>query len=399
MSIQVGEFDTSTMQVGNSITVSWQGQVRPVMTSPALATASEQRPMAHLRIWNESGVGWGLQSNGGRQDIVAAGAWPVYELDPSEVSCVLTAKYVLPNQPVSQLYAILYQPDEPVPPTPVLGNSPIGIAGTVTTGSNVGSASAINYDPTAINGETPGSVQSTAASGGASPLVDVSDTNSTGGKRRFIQKTGEADINEDGSITAPAFHGTADHVPASGVQAGALPSGVTIGGSQVGGAVASANALGPFGAFSGVGNDTLYTHQPAGTATGFDVQTWDGAAAHAANLVDGSGVRYADQATNANNATTANSADSVPASGVQNGNLPSGVADLNGHPLRGMSHFSGTGSGTYNHNYSPTTPNYIGITSTEPNSTQTVGVDSIGSSTVHVNMPQAWPFTGLATAT
>lgn len=63
------------------------------------------------------------------------------------------------------------------------------------------------------------------------------------------------------------------------------------------------------------------------------------------------------------------------------------------------SSFSGTGAGTYSHFFRAKTPIYIGITSTELNSTQTVGVDTIASSNVHVNMPNNWPFVGIANLT
>lgn len=71
--------------------------------------------------------------------------------------------------------------------------------------------------------------------------------------------------------------------------------------------------------------------------------------------------------------------------------FPYGGGTFTGHKA-----FNGTGQGTYTHGLS-VTPDYVGITSTESNSSQTVGVDSLGSSTVHVNMPNAWPFVGVAT--
>lgn len=144
--------------------------------------------------------------------------------------------------------------------------------------------------------------------------------------------------------TLPASQVGSGYPPAS-LGSGALPSGITIPGGQVTSPVASAV-----------------------TATGAGELIASGAA----------------QA-----AVQANYGGTAPAHGYLA--FPFGGGTLTGHEA-----FSGTGAGTYTHGLN-VPPDFVGVTSNESNSTQTVGVDSIGSSTVHLNMPNAWPFVAVAT--
>ncbi|MGH8397491.1 MAG: hypothetical protein ACRETA_04510 [Gammaproteobacteria bacterium] len=91
---------------------------------------------SHLRIFNESGCGLQIQFNDGSDDYVPAGAWPVYELGNSVTQMSWQVTYVIPNAPINQLQLIYYYPGENVPAQPTLGNSPIGITGSVTTGGS-----------------------------------------------------------------------------------------------------------------------------------------------------------------------------------------------------------------------------------------------------------------------
>lgn len=90
---------------------------------------------------------------------------------------------------------------------------------------------------------------------------------------------------------------------------------------------------------------------------------------------------------------------SVPASNTSQVLLaPStGVAFRNnqGTGVFGLVSFIGTGPGTYTHGIN-TTPAFVGVTPNQLNSSQTVGVDTIGFPTVHVDMPNSWPFVALA---
>lgn len=68
-----------------------------------------------------------------------------------------------------------------------------------------------------------------------------------------------------------------------------------------------------------------------------------------------------------------------------------------GNQIIAFSFFFGTGSGTFNHGLG-TTPQWVGITETVLNSTMTVGVDNVGSTTVHVNTGTSSAWFGLAIA-
>lgn len=111
-----------------------------------LPTISVQGPsdLAHLRFFNESGCGIQIQFNDGTSDLVPAGAWPIYALQQNVTRVDWVVAYVIPNAPISTLQPVYYYPGEPLPENVVLGNSPIGITGAVTTGgstlSNEGNA-------------------------------------------------------------------------------------------------------------------------------------------------------------------------------------------------------------------------------------------------------------------
>jgi len=92
---------------------------------------------AHIRVFNESGVG--VQYTmiaSGDSDNIPAGGWGVIEVEPNDSQMNIVVQYTLPNPPVSIFNATYFDPGEVVPPVYTLGNSPIGIGGTVNT-SNV----------------------------------------------------------------------------------------------------------------------------------------------------------------------------------------------------------------------------------------------------------------------
>lgn len=78
------------------------------------------------------------------------------------------------------------------------------------------------------------------------------------------------------------------------------------------------------------------------------------------------------------------------------GAIPAGgLTHPSGNDLTWGSCFNGSATGTYSHNCQQT-PIWIGITCDNLNSSETVGVDSIGSSTVHVTVGAALPWIGHA---
>lgn len=94
-----------------------------------LAYATNERP-AHLRVYNESGVGISVQIGADRGDYIPAGSWPVYALGAHDDQVTLTFNSILGNAQITQVQATFYKPGESVPDI-VLGNSPAGIAGSV----------------------------------------------------------------------------------------------------------------------------------------------------------------------------------------------------------------------------------------------------------------------------
>lgn len=97
-----------------------------------------QGVLAHLYLLNESGVGLLINFAGvAETEIIPAGQWRIYTLDPNCTGVQFIADYIIPNAPVSNLYGVYYQPSEMPPQAGVLGNSPIGVSGTIATvGSN-----------------------------------------------------------------------------------------------------------------------------------------------------------------------------------------------------------------------------------------------------------------------
>lgn len=108
-------------------------------------------------FFNESGCGVQINFQGSaREGILPAGVWskpiPVYNQDTAINYQVL---YVIPNSPVSILYAVLYDADEVPLETAALGNSPIGISGNVTTSNVQTLTNDGNSAPTQIIESTP----------------------------------------------------------------------------------------------------------------------------------------------------------------------------------------------------------------------------------------------------
>lgn len=94
-----------------------------------------------LRLHNESGSGLSCRLNTSGQSFnLPAGGWQdcFPTAGDNELDC--TVLYVLPSPPVTLLLSTYYYPGETVPPVTTLGNSPIGIGGTVTTVGGVASS-------------------------------------------------------------------------------------------------------------------------------------------------------------------------------------------------------------------------------------------------------------------
>lgn len=123
MSIRLPAVDLTAASVGST------GQV--TLPQPKVQVGE----IAHLRLYNESGCGLTVAFSNGHTEAIPAGAWPMFEIEPEVQTYTWTVTYILPNAPVALLEAVYYFPYEGVPPTPALGNSPIGITGGVQTSS------------------------------------------------------------------------------------------------------------------------------------------------------------------------------------------------------------------------------------------------------------------------
>lgn len=121
----------SAFPVGKSGQINLNDVKGKVAYNPSNATEP-----AHLRIFNDSGSALSIASDDGSiQDYIPAGAWPVYELGQTTKYIDFTVLAMLPNPPIQLLMPTYYIPGEVVPDSPTLGNSPIGIGGTIQTSS------------------------------------------------------------------------------------------------------------------------------------------------------------------------------------------------------------------------------------------------------------------------
>lgn len=131
MSQLVPYVDLSLYAVGQNGQLQLSSTLAKVPVNPAINPIDN--PM-HIRIYNDSGSTLQIHDdNGTISDYVPAGAWPTYTLDPNSFTIYFSVVSILPNPPIQLLMATIYGPGETVPDTPQLGNSPVGIGGTVKT--------------------------------------------------------------------------------------------------------------------------------------------------------------------------------------------------------------------------------------------------------------------------
>lgn len=137
---------------------------------------------------------------------------------------------------------------------------------------------------------------------------------------------------------------------------------------------------------TGIYDDTHPVSLGSGTAVFLKLNTY----------FDGTNDRFTNNAgaaievvTNATNGLQWRSSNNTPTAGA--------IISWNAYQTFGkqVSYFSGTGAGTVSHGLG-TTPSWVGITENVASSTMTVGVDSIGSTTVHVNTGTASAWIGIA---
>ena len=132
MSIRLS-IDASVLSVGQIVPVTIQTDNAAV----AKGITYNNEELAHLHIFNESGVGFDADfKSSSKSFFIPAGGWPIIDLMQGEIQLTLTVAYVIPNAPVSMVVFIYYFPNEPIVSVPVLGNSPVGVGGSVSTVGN-----------------------------------------------------------------------------------------------------------------------------------------------------------------------------------------------------------------------------------------------------------------------
>jgi hypothetical protein len=144
MSIQLPTVDLTGAIVGQKFTVDFtafvkfdpQGILRGGLGTLNTPNSSGVSPNAHLEVFNESGCGLdATMKASGITFYIPAGKWGTANIAPNDSTCELRVRYILPNPPVSLLTPVYYSPGEEIPSGYTLGNSPIGIGGTVQTSS------------------------------------------------------------------------------------------------------------------------------------------------------------------------------------------------------------------------------------------------------------------------
>jgi hypothetical protein len=119
MSSQLPTIDISTAVVGSQYVLDFTAFVK---FNPANISQN-----ANLAIYNESGCGLlcSMQQSG-TQFFVPAGGWGVSPISPNDSTCRFAVQYIISGAPVNSLLATYYAPNEQVPQSYTLGNSPIG---------------------------------------------------------------------------------------------------------------------------------------------------------------------------------------------------------------------------------------------------------------------------------
>lgn len=135
MSIQVAAINLGSAVVGTAGSIQFGQALPPPTLSQQMQHANVTG--SNLFVWNESGCGLTcLWPTTGETFTIPAGQWRLLYVPPGETQLHWVVTYIIPNAPVSLLLADLYRAGEPLDPIGVLGNSPLGVTGTVSTSSS-----------------------------------------------------------------------------------------------------------------------------------------------------------------------------------------------------------------------------------------------------------------------
>lgn len=134
MSIPLPTVNLTGVSINQSGTVSFQNT--GISAGGVSANPVNVKNAGTVLIYNESGSGLLIKfQQSGSGFYLPAGAWQPIPIGAGETGYTWTVIYNLPSPPVTLLLTTYYYPGEPLPPQPTLGNSPIGIGGTVQTAS------------------------------------------------------------------------------------------------------------------------------------------------------------------------------------------------------------------------------------------------------------------------
>lgn len=134
MSIPLPTVNLTGVSVNQSGTVSF-GNIG-VSAGGVSSNPANTKGAGTILIYNESGSGLMITFQTSQSGFyLPAGGWQPIPIKAGETGYVWTVIYNLPNPPVTLLLTTYYFPGEPIPNQPTLGNSPIGIGGTISTSS------------------------------------------------------------------------------------------------------------------------------------------------------------------------------------------------------------------------------------------------------------------------
>lgn len=129
MSFALATIDLSSATTGSTGPIDWS-----VIGQQAMLGRYDASARATLTFLNESGAGLQITFNNGQRFYLPAGGWQPVSVAADCTSATYSVIYTLGNPLVSMLLVTWYAPNEPVPPAPILGNSPIG--GSVTSNTS-----------------------------------------------------------------------------------------------------------------------------------------------------------------------------------------------------------------------------------------------------------------------
>lgn len=364
-----------------------------------------------LVIYNDSGITIDVMWQG-ESKVLPAGMIDIVQICNPANLITWQQDYILTNVsnwPASIVKVVGYRPDEQLPysafPVPLQRTSNVGNAIPVST-----SATSVQNDANAPGTQYIESTPNDQATSADKWMNDGSGTKKilSAGVQRVVESvtrgnatSGKATIafGDAGDLSITTLHGTADQVPATGVQAGTLPAGVILPTAQLSGTINPATQVGNGALPAGVTSPN-YMPFSGGTFTGnvtcnssstaqFD-QTAIFDRAQGGSRSQLAQFESSDQSPAARWTISQNTDGTLQFTNETIGAVPLKLRGQGGI-FQGVSFFTGGGSGTFSHGFGQT-PSICLPMCTVSNSSQTMGYDSLGSSTVHITAGGALAF-------